>query len=687
MSHQILPGSAFPLGAEADANGVNFALFAAHADAVMLCLFDESGQQEISRHALPGHTDGVWHGYLPGARAGLVYAYRIHGAYAPGQGHHPNPNKLLLDPYARAVVGDFCDDPRHRAFCLDAAHEPDPADNVAVALKAQVVDEAFDWAGDQHPHTPWADTVIYEAHVKGFTRLHPQIPAELRGSYAGLAHPAAIGHLRKLGVSAIELLPVQYFVDEPRLLKGGLSNYWGYNPVAWFAPARRYASGNPRSTPLGEFREMVRALHAAGIEVILDVVFNHTAELDVKGPTLFLRGIDNASYYNLRPNAEYEDSTGCGNALNFGHPRVVQLVMDCLRYWVSECHVDGFRFDLAVTLGRVRGSFDPSAALLAAIIQDPVLARTKFIAEPWDIGWGGYQVGRFPAGWGEWNDKFRDTMRRFWLCEGVNRGMFAHCFAASSNTFKTTSRRPSASINFVTVHDGFNLADLVSYNQKHNLANQEDNRDGNNDNNGWNCGVEGETDAPHVLLLRRRVAQALLATLLLAQGTPMLLAGDELGHSQQGNNNAYCQDNEITWLDWSKADAELGDYVARVLAIRKRIPALAANRWWSTLPDANGVIDVDWFNPSGARLENHDWEDPSAKALMVQLSGDWLILVNGSSNQINFRLPVGEWRLELCSTEDVNAGFSGGGCIVAARSVTVLAKKSAEAAEPAVSPV
>ena len=674
MGNPLIPGAAFPLGATFDGQGVNFALFSAHADAVELCLFDEHGEREIARHKLDARTQGVWHGYLREARPGLVYGYRVHGPYAPQQGHRFNPNKLLLDPYARAVVGEYRDDARNHGFDRNAPQLPDGSDNAAIALKARVIDEHFDWAGDSHPRTPWSDTVIYEAHVKGLTRCHPGVPPEARGRYAGIAHAATIGHLQKLGVTAIELLPLQFFLDEPRLMSMGLANYWGYNPVAWFAPAQRYASGAAGATPLAEFKTMVRALHAAGIEVILDVVFNHTAELDALGPTLSLRGIDNASYYSLASNHEYENFSGCGNALNLGHPRALQLVLDCLRYWAGECRVDGFRFDLAATLGRVRGAFDASAPIWAAIAQDPLLAHCKFIAEPWDIGWGGYQIGRFPPGWGEWNDQFRDVTRRFWLGEGVNRALFARSFAASSNFFHTPLRQPSASINFITAHDGFTLADLVSYDHKHNLANKEHNRDGHNQNHSWNCGVEGASSDPHIHLLRLRVRKAMLATLLLSQGTPMLLAGDELGHSQQGNNNAYCQDNEATWLDWQGigTDTDLTGFVALLLAIRKQIPALAANRWWNGQADSESVTDVDWLNPSGMRLEVHDWEDPAAKAMMIRLSENWLLLVNGSAHQVHFHLPPGKWCLKLDSAEDAAAGLHGGECTRAARSVAVL---------------
>ncbi len=671
MNKISLPGLPYPLGATFDGHGVNFALFSAHAEWVDLCLFDDAGQREISRYRLAETTDGVWHGYLPEAKPGLVYGYRVHGRYEPSHGHRFNASKVLLDPYARSVVGDYQNDPRNRGYSAEDAHLPDSTDNAPIALKARVLDEKFDWSGDAHPGTPWDRTVIYEAHVKGLTRSHPGLPPELRGTYAGLAHPLVIAYLQKLGITAIELLPVQHFLDEPHLMANDLVNYWGYNPVAWFAPSPRYASGRAGITPLEEFKAMVKSLHDAGIEVILDVVFNHTAEIDAPGPTLSLRGIDNASYYSLDQKGEYINCTGCGNALNLSHPRVVQLVMDSLRYWAGECHVDGFRFDLAVTLGRVRGDFDPAAPLWVAISQDPLLSRCKLIAEPWDIGYGGYQVGRFAPGWGEWNDQFRDSMRRFWLGEGGNRAQFAQSFAASSHLFQSPLRLPAASVNFITAHDGFTLADLVSYNHKHNLANKEHNRDGSSQNHSWNCGVEGPSDDPHIHLLRLRVRKVLLATLLLAQGTPMLLAGDERGHSQNGNNNAYCQDNEMTWLNWDDSNDDLSNFVGNLLAIRKEIPALISNRWWSGKPDDQGIVDVMWLNPSSTQLEVHDWEDSSGKALMILLSDNWLLLLNGSAHQIHFRLPANNWCVRL-STEETETHPVGNEFISSARSVVVM---------------
>jgi glycogen operon protein len=675
LKNPLLPGTPYPLGATFDGRGINFALYSAHAEWVDLCLFDATGTHETSRHRLAHSTDGIWHCYLTGSKPGVIYGYRIHGPYEPWNGHRFNANKVLLDPYALSVVGNFQNDPRNFDFNPEAPHLADSTDNAPIALKAQVVSETFDWSGDKYPATAWAGSVIYEVHVKGFTQLHPDVPKELRGTYAGLAHPLIIAHLKKLGITAIELLPVQYFLDEPRLMENRLVNYWGYNPVAWFTPAPRYASGRNGITPLAEFKAMVKSFHEAGIEVILDVVFNHTAELDTSGPTLSLRGIDNATYYSLEAKGEYSNCTGCGNALNMGHPRAVQLVMDCLRYWASECHVDGFRFDLAVTLGRLHGEFSPAAPLWMAIQQDPLLARCKFIAEPWDIGYGGYQVGRFPTGWSEWNDKFRDSMRRFWLGEGVNRATFAQFFAASSNLFHTTQRLPATSINFITAHDGFTLNDLVSYDHKHNLANKEHNRDGHSHNLGWNCGVEGYSGDPHVALLRLRVRKALLATLLLSQGTPMLLAGDERGHTQQGNNNAYCQDNAITWLNWDESAGNLTDFVEKLLAIRKQIPALQNNRWWKGKSESEKFADVEWLNPSGAHLEVHDWEDQSGKAMMIRLSGNWLLLLNASAHQVHFRLPADDWSIQL-STEEITTHPVSGEFISASRSVVVMLNKA-----------
>ncbi|WP_410499139.1 glycogen debranching protein GlgX [Chitinibacter sp. S2-10] len=674
-------GTSYPLGATFDGDGVNFALFSENAAQVELCLFDRTGKVEISRLLMPNCTHGIWHGYLPEAQPGLIYGYRVHGEYAPQRGHRFNPHKILLDPYARAVHGRF----ENHDTCLGYKPQdpslPDAMDNTLHAQKAVVVAEQYDWGDDTRLKTPWSQTVIYEAHVRGLTQRHPDIPAEIRGTYAAVAHPVMLAHYQKLGISAIELLPVHLHADEPRLQQLGLENYWAYNTLGFFAPEPTYWSESNGTTPLSEFRDMVKALHAAGIEVILDVVFNHTAEGDELGPTLSLRGIDNASYYVLSAQHpdKYENWTGCGNVLNISHPRVLQMVMDSLRYWVSECHVDGFRFDLAPILGRLEGRYTAYAPFFAALAQDPLLSGVKLIAEPWDIGPGGYQVGHFPLSWVEWNDQYRDTMRRFWLHDGVSRALFARRFAASSDLFYRPRRAPESSINFITAHDGFNLRDLVSYNHKHNLANKEHNRDGHSHNLSWNCGVEGSTDDEGVLLLRLRASKALLATLLLSQGTPMLLAGDELGHSQQGNNNAYCQNNEISWLDWANPTDELVDYIAELIRIRRECQALSSNTWWTSQPDAAGVSDVVWLNPSASPMQPHDWDDHAGRAMMVLLSNQFLVLINASAHQVHFHLPPlvdGEWAMRLASTGDTQSDFSGRDCRVAARSVTILQLKN-----------
>lgn len=673
------------LGAVVDHAGIHFTVFSAHAEHIELCVFAPDGQQETLRQAMHSIGGGIWHVYLAGAQAGLIYGYRAYGPFAPQQGHRFNPAKLLLDPYAQAVVGQFRDDPRFLDHRLDNPSQPDLRDTGNIALKAQVIDEPFDWQSDHPPAIPWAETLIYEAHVRGLTQLHPDIPVALQGSYAGLGHPAMIAHLKKLGITSLELMPIHLHLDEPRLQRHGLSNYWGYNPIALFAPETRYWSKTPGSTPLSELRNLVKTLHAAGVEVILDVVFNHSAELDLTGPTLSLRGLDNASYY-VQKSGEYENWTGCGNALNLSHPRVVQLVMDCLRFWVTQCHIDGFRFDLATTLARLHGRFEGAAGLLTAISQDPLLARCKWIAEPWDIGPAGYQLGQYPPGWAEWNDQFRDTMRQFWLHDRVTRADFARRFAASSDLFEQPTRAPWASINYITAHDGFTLSDLVTWNHRNNLANKEHNHDGHSQNHSWNCGVDGPTTDPGIQLLRLRAKKALLATLILAQGTPMLLAGDELGHSQQGNNNAYCQDNPITWLNWQDSEKQLTDYVAQLIALRQEIPALHAPGWWQGQADAQGIIDVEWLNPSGQALQPHDWEDPSGRALMIRFSGQWLLLINASAHQLHFNLPEGQWQLRLASTEDVAAQWQCRDYAVAARSVTVLEQVMAEKTNVAIAP-
>ncbi|MBH2009215.1 MAG: glycogen debranching protein GlgX [Xanthomonadaceae bacterium] len=653
----LLPGRPWPLGATWDGYGVNFAVFSAHAQAMALCLFDEAGAVELSRLMLPVHTNDVWHGYLLGASPGLIYGLRAHGLWRPDRGHLFNHHKLLLDPYAREVVGHF--EWRDEHFGADRQHplHMDTRDNAALALKSRVVHDSFDWEGDQPPCIPLQDTVLYELHVKGFSRLNPQIPEALRGSYAGLAHPASVAHLQRLGVTSVSLLPVHQALDEERLAGMGLTNYWGYNTLAFFAASPRLACGQDGLTPRDEFRAMVKTLHAQSIEVLLDVVFNHSAESDGSGPTLSFRGLDNASYYRHPPEspAAFENHSGCGNTLDIRQPRVLQLVMDSLRYWVSEMHVDGFRFDLAPVLGRGDHGFEPGGAFFTAVAQDPVLSQVKMIAEPWDIGPGGYQVGNFPRGWLEWNDHFRDVMRGFWLQDddaARSRGDFALRLCASSDLYQRRNRAPSVSVNYVVSHDGFTLRDLVSYNERHNQANGEDNRDGHGHNLSDNCGIEGETDDPLVSDLRGRLQRALLATTLLAQGTPMLCAGDELGHSQRGNNNPYCQDNEITWIAWDKADGDLIDFTAWVLSLRRQLLPFG-NHWYSGLTDTLGLHDLSWLHSSGEVLQGQAWQGNSERVLGCLIGrpgrarAPLLLLVNPDAEEHDFMLPAGVWQAVL----------------------------------------
>lgn len=662
-SHRLLPsisflksdrrvsaGSPHPLGATWDGRGTNFALFSATAEKVELCLFDKSGRSEIERLELPERTEDVWHGYLPYAQPGQLYGYRVHGPYDPAAGFRFNPHKLLIDPYSKRLGGHFSWTDAHLAYRVGNKREDlsfDRRDNARSMLKSVVVEQAYTWSDDRHPRVPWEDTIIYEAHVKGLTQLRQDVPAELRGTYRGLAHPAMIEHLHKLGVTAIELLPIHSFFDERHLVEHGLRNYWGYNTLSFFALEQRYAADHVQNA----FRSTVAELHAAGIEVILDVVYNHTAEGNHLGPTWCYRGIDNASYYWLLPEEPryYENFTGTGNALKLTHPRVLQMVMDSLRYWVEVFHVDGFRFDLASTLGRTP-AFDRNAPFFAAVRQDPVLADVKLIAEPWDIGLGGYQVGGFPPGWSEWNDVYRKLLRRYWRGEGSLLGDLAGAFTASAAQFRHDGRAPQASINHVTVHDGFTLTDLVSYENKHNEANKEDNRDGSDDNVSLNCGVEGPSDDPAVLECRRRLRRNQLASLLLAQGVPLLLAGDEVGNSQGGNNNAYCQDDEIGWVDWSGLGREgddLTDFVSGLARLRKRFGQLRSRHWLEgRKPD--GSHDVLWLTPQANEMEEADWKFPEGRFLAYVLAapedgGEPLFIVlNAAQEKIEFTLP--QWK-------------------------------------------
>ncbi|MEF8701848.1 MAG: glycogen debranching protein GlgX [Candidatus Accumulibacter sp. UW26] len=634
----LAAGRPWPLGAHWDGRGVNFALFSAHADAVELCLFESDRMRVLP---LRESTDQVWHGYLAGATPGLRYAYRVHGprethghghhhehGHPHAQGHRFDCRRLLLDPYARQVVGRFSwsthDDPAH-------------------GLKACVVDEEFDWGGDCRPLTPWQDTVLYEVHVKGASRQHPGVPEVLRGTYAGLAAPAMIEHYRRLGVTAVNLLPVHHFLDERHLADKGRVNYWGYNTLAFFAPEPRYAARIGGQSVIAEFKTMVRSLHAAGLEVILDVVFNHTAESDENGPTLSFRGIDNLSYYRLPVGhlATYENFSGCGNTLNLAHPRVLQVVMDALRYWVDVMHVDGFRFDLAAALTR-------DSAFLAALAQDPLLQSVKLIAEPWDLGPDGYRLGRFLPGWSEWNDRFRDDVRAFWLTHHAGAAELAQRLAGSSEIFHATGRSPQAGINFITAHDGFTLRDLVSYQKKHNELNGEGNRDGHGHNLSWNCGVEGESSDPQVCERRRRLQRSLLTTLLIAQGVPMLQGGDELGRTQGGNNNAYCQDNAMTWLDWQNADGGLIDFVAGLIGLRRRFPQLRRRRWLTGKATDDQQPDVIWWHPAGRPMHVADWHSKKLGVFGMQLAADpenssLLCLINRDDIPVPFLLPAGDW--------------------------------------------
>ncbi|ENP7130847.1 glycogen debranching protein GlgX [Raoultella planticola] len=624
----LAAGKPSPLGASYDGKGVNFTLFSAHAERVELCVFDAQGNEQ--RFDLPARTGNIWHGWLPAAGPDLLYGYRVHGPWDPAQGHRFNPAKLLLDPCCHRVEGVLPDDERLHGGDLF----PDHRDSAAIAPKSQVVDLRYNWQNDAPPGTPWGQTVIYEAHVKGLTWLHPGLPESIRGTYKALGHPVMIDYFRTLGITALELMPVAQFASEPRLQRMGLSNYWGYNPMAMYALDPRYASEPARA--LDEFRDAVKALHAAGIEVILDVVLNHSAEIDLEGPTFSLRGIDNRNYYWIREDGDYYNWTGCGNTLNLSQPDVVEYARQCLRFWVDECHVDGFRFDLASVMGRTP-EFRQDAPLFEAIRNDPQLAAVKLIAEPWDIGAGGYQVGNFPPLFAEWNDHFRDVARRFWLQQSVSLGEFARRFAASSDLFSRNGRQPAAAVNLITAHDGFTLRDCVCFNQKHNEANGEENRDGTNNNYSSNHGIEGTGGSLDVLERRRDSVHALLSTLLLAQGTPMLLAGDEHGHSQHGNNNAYCQDNALTWLDWNQANSGLTAFTAALIHLRRCIPALTSNHWWQ-----EGDGNVVWLNQYAQPLTADEWQHGTAR-LQILLSGRWLMTVNATPEVAHMELPEGEW--------------------------------------------
>ena len=671
------PGSAYPLGATFDGSGTNFALFSEIAEKIELCLFDDNGVE--TRVELLEIDAYVWHAYLPQVQPGQRYGYRVSGEYDPESGKRCNPNKLLLDPYAKATSGDFDWDP-----CLFAYNFGDPLsrndeDSASHTMMGIVINPFFDWAGDRHPRVPYNDTVIYEAHVKGLTQLHPDIPVEQRGTYSGLSHPAVIEHLQKLGVTTLELMPVHQFVQDSTLLDKGLRNYWGYNTIGFFAPESSYSSTGDRGQQVQEFKGMVRSMHDAGIEVVLDVVYNHTAEGNHLGPTISFKGIDNSAYYRLVDNDEqfYMDYTGTGNSFNVRHPHSLQLIMDSLRYWVTEMHVDGFRFDLASTLAREFYDVDKLSTFFELVQQDPIVSQVKLIAEPWDVGPGGYQVGNFPPQWTEWNGKYRDTVRDFWRGEPSTLGEFAARLTGSADLYEGDGRRPVASINFVTAHDGFTLADLVSYNQKHNDANGEGNHDGESENRSWNSGVEGPTDDPAVLGLRARQQRNFLATLLLSQGVPMILHGDELGRTQRGNNNTYAQDSEISWVHWDAADAPLTEFVAALTRLRKDHPTFRRKSFFDGHPVKRGagepLADIVWLTPGGEEMEPENWDSGFGRAIGVFLNGNGIqgrdlrgqritdlnfaIFFNAGDDPVDFTLPseefCGSWEIVIDSSGEL----------------------------------
>jgi isoamylase len=659
------PGAPYPLGATWDGAGVNFAVWSEHATGMELCLFDGAQPaREVHRLPIREQTDRVWHVYLPEARPGLLYGYRAHGPYEPEAGHRFNPTKLLLDPYARAITGDVTWDDALFGYRIGDPDEDlslDERDSAPFVPRSVVVDPAFSWGDDRLPRIPWNRTVIYESHVKGFTMRHPDVPRDLRGTYAGLASPPVVDYLRRLGVTAVELLPVHQFVAERSLVERGLTNYWGYNSIGFFAPDARYAASGARGDQVREFKTMVKTLHQAGIEVILDVVYNHTAEGNQLGPTLCFRGLDNASYYRLLPEEPryYRDYTGCGNTLDMTHPRALQLLMDSLRHWVLEMHVDGFRFDLAATLAREIHDVDRLSAFFDVIHQDPVISQVKLIAEPWDLGEGGYQVGNFPAGWAEWNGKFRDTIRRYWKGDWGQVGELGYRLTGSSDLYETSGRRPYASVNFITCHDGFTLNDLVAYDEKHNEANGEDNRDGASDNDSWNSGAEGPTDDPAIVALRERQMRNLLVTLFLSQGIPMLTAGDEVARTQNGNNNAYCQDTELSWFKWSftRAQARQREFTRRLIALRLANPVFHRRTFFQGRRIyGSAVKDLSWFRPDGKEMTEDEWQDWFSRCVGLRLAGDaieevdprgepivgdtFLLLLNAHHEPVPFVLPA-----------------------------------------------
>ncbi|WP_271894324.1 glycogen debranching protein GlgX [Candidatus Phyllobacterium onerii] len=678
----IQPGDWTTIGAHADKDGINFSLFSAHAERVELCLFDDAGEMETARMTLPEFTNEIWHGYVPGLQPGTLYGYRVHGRYDPKNGHRFNPNKLLLDPYAREIVGDVKWSAAHFGYDINDSEKDlsfSEADSAADTPKCRVIGEdPYDWSKDVRPSVSWHQTIFYETHVKGFTQLHPAIPEKLRGTFEGLGHEAIVNYLKSLGITSVELLPIHFFPDDSHLLEKGLKNYWGYNTLGFFALASRYYG--PRG--MDGFRDMVRALHDGGIEVILDVVYNHTAEGNELGPTLSFKGIDNFSYYRTTPDEPryYINDTGTGNTVNTSHPRVLQMVTDSLRYWVENMHVDGFRFDLGTILGREPDGFDQRGGFFDAVNQDPVLSKVKLIGEPWDIGPGGYQVGGFPPGWAEWNDKYRDTVRDFWKDTDNSAPDFAARFLGSADVYDLRGRRPWSSVNFIAAHDGFTLNDLVSYNDKHNEDNDEDNKDGHGDNRSNNYGVEGPTDDANVNAIRERQKRNFLASLFLSHGTPMLLAGDEFGRSQMGNNNGYCQDNEMSWVHWEglpATAAQLGEFTRKIIDIRKKQPMFRRENW------RDGHV-INWLNAGGGEQTAEHWQDGGGTTIGVHLTcenpapGQWhsaVVLFNPHEAEVPFEMPApptgNSWRQELNTANsnfDEHAEHGGGIFEIAGRS-------------------
>ena len=700
----VWPGSAYPRGAVWDGEGVNFAVFSQHAEAMELCVFDPSGRHELQRITLRERTDHVWHCYLPEARPGTAYGYRAHGPYRPEEGLRFNPNKLLIDPYARDLVGTLRWHDALYGYTVGGKKADvsfDRRDSAQYVPKCRVLEPAFTWGDDRPPEVPWSDMVIYELHVRGFTMQHPEVPEPMRGTYAALGSAPVIDYLRRLGVTTVELMPVHSYINDRHLADQELQNYWGYNTLGFFAPEMRYSA----SRKVKEFKTMVKSLHSAGIEVILDVVYNHTCEGNELGPTLSLRGLDNTSYYTVNPERPryYDDYTGCGNTVNLEHPRALQLVMDSLRYWVEEMHVDGFRFDLASALAREGGRVEHLGGFFDAIRQDPTLNRVKLIAEPWDLGHGGYQVGNFPAGWAEWNDRYRDGLRDYWKGDANMIGEVARRLTGSSDLYAHNGKRPHASINFITAHDGFTLHDLVSYNEKHNTANGEDNRDGSSNNRSWNCGLEGPTDDPVINALRERQKRNLIATLLLSQGVPMLLAGDERGNTQGGNNNTYCQDNPLGWIDWTLdgARADLLEFTERVSALRRAHPSFRRRLFFDGQPvPGRDLKDLVWIRPDGEEMLEEDWRNGHARCIGMFIPGDgirsvgprgepiedddFLLIFNAHHGELPFHTPArpaGRWRalLDTVSSTGIPAQPlltpAGGARTISGRSVTLLERE------------